>query len=180
MNILRIEIVSEYEYNVFFEQDGSVCVDQSRDTPDIQRFNFADITALVKSDPTIVNRPLPVPPLTEEDRQAYKSQAEAWLTPRRHAGFPFDTYKVSGDAEAQANFGGTMTLIQMGVPGPFLCRDTTNVDHMLTAEEIGTLVLTMAQFIQYCYTSLWTCKAEIDSAVTIEDCTNAMNNLQGA
>lgn len=179
MTILRIEIVSYAEYNVFFEQDGSVVVDQCRDTSDIQRFNFAEIKALIKSDPTIVDRPLPVPPLTEEGRAGFKAQAEAWLAPRRHEGFDFENYKVSGDAEAQANFAGTMLLIQMGATGPFLCRDTTNVDHLLDVAQVSSLVVLMAQFIQYCYTSLWECKAEIESATTIKECADAIENLAG-
>lgn len=179
MTILRIEIISATEYNVFFEQDGSFVVDQCRDTSDIQRFNFAEIKNLIKSDPTIVDRPLPLPPFTEADRESFKAQAEAWLTPRRHEGFDFEDYKVSGDAEAQANFSGYMTLIQMGASIPFVCRDTTNIDHLLSVEQVSSLALLMAQFVQGCYARLWECKAIIESATTTKECTDAINTLQG-
>lgn len=110
-------------------------------------------------------------------KKNFKEKAEAWLVPRRKNGFQFGDYKVSGDAEAQANFGGSMTLIQMGVTGPFLCRDTENVDHMLDVSQVKVLVLAMAQFIQGCYQACWAAKASIDEATTVSECELAIELL---
>jgi len=178
MDILRVEVVSPSEYNVFFLQNEIPVVDQCRASDQFQRFSFPEITELIESDPSIIDRPLPLPELTAELKESFKRQCEDWLPIRRHKGFIFGEIPCPADAEAQANFSSVLNLIQLGAPGPFLLHDNNNVDHMLTIAEVQSLCVQMATFVQGAYQACWTAKASIDAATTVEECEAAIESLR--
>jgi len=178
MKILSVGIANEKTFNVLFEENGTVLCDQCYDTTDIQRFSFSEVTALVASDPTIIDRPLPAPELTVDMKTSFKQQCEDWLPIRRHEGFMFGDIPCPADAEAQANFSSVLNLIQLGAPGPFLLHDNNNVDHMLTIAEVQSLCVQMATFVQGAYQACWTAKASIDASTTVEECEAAIASLR--
>jgi hypothetical protein len=49
--------------------------------------------------------------------------------------------------------------------------------HIVTADEVKSLVLTLAVFIQECYTHVWATKTSIDQAETVAECEQAIITL---
>lgn len=110
----------------------------------------------------------------EQKKIAGQNSAEQWLVNRRKSGFVWNNILCHGDPEAQSNYAGYKTLIDIGVPGPFLLHSTDNVDHMIPKEHIPSLLMTTAVFVQWAYSVVWNTKKVIREATSESEIVEAL------
>jgi hypothetical protein len=65
--IISVNKVTDKMYNVYFEQSGVIVVDQCIDDGEPRRFRYSEIMTLLKTDPKLLDKPLPEKEKTQDE-----------------------------------------------------------------------------------------------------------------
>jgi hypothetical protein len=174
MQILSINRIDENTLNVIFSEDAGRYGDQCRNTEELQRFAWADIQALIASDPSIIDRPLPTP---EIDLVALRLSLNTALNDVERpstlaAGFTYNTHRVQADPVAQQNATGILTAITSGVPVSYPVMWRTLDNYMMsipTKEAYLHFSGSLMAFVQAVFSKSWSIKDAMEVLTTADE-----------
>jgi hypothetical protein len=174
MDILGIHEQTGY-YDIFFVQNDRLVVAQVY-PGDGFPYNYADVVALLASDPALADfspeqyakdhRDL------EQLRSSTLTEVEEMMPTILEHGFMYGADRIQADPVAQQNATGFLTALNAGVPVPFPIewRTKANTSVFITdLAEFRVFSSIMLGFVQQVFHDTWKVKDDVRAATTLNE-----------